>query len=165
MRLLLLFLTLLTSCSSYAANPLQKHAIILMQPESVVQSRVPSVDALASYISAVDRSANELLATQAEGQPTSGFIVLAIRGQRVRSWLDLTPALPEGLALQLKTALARVMPFRAKEGPVVFALSVGVWGGQATTASAPSLPEFNAATAAAGRPLEAGELVERIWND
>lgn len=165
MRTLLFSLSLLISLPSLAADPLQKHGIVLMQTESDVQSRVPSVDAMATYIRAVERAANDHLSTQPQGQPMSGYIVLAVRGQQVRSWLSLVPQLPADGAAALKAAIDRVMPFRAKDGPVVFAISVGIWGGPPPQASAPNPPEFKAATKAAGRPLEIGELVERIWND
>ncbi|HLO95610.1 MAG TPA: hypothetical protein VK195_14960 [Burkholderiaceae bacterium] len=162
---LALLIDLLIALPAFAAEPLQKHGIVLMQTESDVQSRVPSVDAMANYIRAVEQAANDHLSTLPQGQPMSGYIVIAVRGQQLRSWLSLVPQLPDDGAAALKAAIDRVMPFRAKDGPVVFAISVGIWGGPPPQASAPNPPEFRAATKAAGRPLEIGELVERIWND
>jgi len=38
-------------------------------------------------------------------------------------------------------------------------------GGKASPRVAPSPQEFREASKQAGRPLEVGELVERIWNE
>ena len=166
MRALVLFVAMLSSHLGHAAEPLQTFGISLLQPQEVLQSRVQSVEALAGYIKTVERNANDFFSAQPQGQPTTGFIVLAVRpGQQSRVWLDLKPELPAHAAAQLKAAIGRSPPVLVKHGPVVFAINVGVWGGPAAAANMPAPSEFAMAAKAAGRPLEVGDLVERIWND
>ncbi|MFT7775667.1 hypothetical protein [Roseateles sp.] len=166
MRALVLFLAMMTSHLGHAAEPLQTFGISLLQPQEVFQSRVQSVEALATYIKSVQRVTNDFLSAQPHGQPTNGFIVLAVRpGQQSRVWLDLKPEFPAQAAAQLKTAIGRSQPLIVNHGPVVFAISVGIWGGSASTAKMPAPSEFAVAAKATGRPLEVGDLVERIWND
>jgi hypothetical protein len=166
MRALILSLAILVPHLGHAAEPLKTFGISLLQPQAVLGSRVQSVEALAAYIKAVELKSNDFLSTQPQGRPTTGFIVLAVRpGQESRAWLDLKPELPAQAAAQLKAVISRIQPVRVKEGPIVFAISVGVWGGPAATVEMPTPPEFKAAAKTAGRPLEVGDLVERIWND
>jgi len=166
MRALILAFFMLTPCLGCAAEPLKAFGISLLQPQSVLGPRVQSVDALAAYIKAVENTANDFLSTQPQGPPTTGFIVLAVRpGQQSRTWFDLKPELSAQATLQLKTAIARIQPLRVNEGAVVFAINVGIWGGPAATTPMPTPPEFTAAAKAAGRPLEVGDPVERIWNE
>ncbi len=166
MRAFILALSMLVPCFVCAAEPLTPFGISLLQPESVLAPRVQSVDALAAYIKAIEHAANDFLSTQPQRPPTTGFIVVAVRpGQQSRTWFDLKPGLPAQTANELKAAIARIQPLRVNGGAVVFAINVGIWGGPAATGPMPNPSEFAAAAKAAGRPLEVGDLVERIWND
>jgi hypothetical protein len=166
MRAIVLFLAMMTSQVSQAAEALQTFGVSLLQPQEVFQARVQSVEALAAYIKSVQRVANDFFLAQPQGRPTTGFIVLAVRpDQQSRVWLDLQPELSAQAAAQLKTAIRLSQPMPVAHGPVVFAINVGVWGGPASTAKMPAPSEFAAAAKAAGRPLEVGDLVERIWSE
>jgi hypothetical protein len=165
-NLVVLLVVAAWSLVGYAADPLDKAPVVLLQPETVFQERVPSVQALASYIQAAESKASLSMQSSRHGKPTSGFVVIAVRpGQRSKVWLDFEPSIPPSVAEALITAIRSVQPPLVKNGPIVFALKVGLWGGAAPSDNMPSPTEWRAATEKAGHPLEIEALVEAIWRD
>lgn len=167
---LLLSLVLACPCAR-AAEPVTHFNVVLLQPSEVLEARVPSVDALASYIKAVQAALREAVAdSEASKQSVGGFIVLAVRpGMQARVWLDFDQLLDLEVSKQMARKVAAVQPFEAREGPVVFALKVGLWGGKESKRVAPLPAEWKrggaAAAASGAAPLEVGALVESIWNE
>ena len=148
-----------------AADALTMHSVVLLQPDALMKERVSDVDRFSAYIKALVREAQ----VPGPGAAASGFIVVALRpGAQARFWLDFDggeAALNPLVRAALIKQLSRVPALEVQQGPVVFALNVGLWGGKASPRVAPSPQEFREASKQAGRPLEIGELVERIWNE
>ncbi|HIV73249.1 MAG TPA: hypothetical protein H9903_20110 [Candidatus Aquabacterium excrementipullorum] len=148
------------------ADAFERSDIVLLQPESVLQPRVPDVQGLANYIDKVSTQAAKVLQSAQAGPPGSGFLVIGIRpGLRSNAWLDFQPPLPQALADAVVRAMRSVTPPAVKGGPVVLAVKGGVWGGSAPARNMPVPQEWRSATGRNGQPLDAGALVERIWRD
>ncbi|HJV67695.1 hypothetical protein [Ideonella sp.] len=150
---------------AHAAEALTNIDVVLLQPSAALEERVPSVDAMAAYIKAVEAAAREAVIASGAKQSVGGFIVVAVRpdlGSNV--WLDFGSLLDLELRRQITTKVKAVTPFEARKGPVVFALKVATWNGKESKRTAPVPPEWKGATRN-GTPLEVGELVERIWSD
>lgn len=148
-----------------SAGALERAEIVLLQPEAELQPRVPDVQSLATYIDKATARAAEVTQRAQAGPPTSGFLVIAIRpGLRSNAWLDFQPPLPPALADAVVRAMRAVTPPSVRGGPVVLAVKAGLWGGLAPGRDFPAPKEWRAAMDKAGRPLEPGALVERIWS-
>jgi hypothetical protein len=150
-----------------AAEPFTKHNVVLLQSSALLEARVSSVDAMAAYIRAVEAAAAQAVRASASQRPAAGFIVIAVRpGPHARVWLDFDappPSFDTGRALV--SHIGAVKPFEVRDGPVVFALKVGLWDAFESTRMAPSPAEWKAATRKAGRQLEIDALIEQVWRD
>lgn len=159
--MLLWFLMTFANLAS-AKNPYEMKGIVLLQPEVIVQERI-SAAALGPYIQLLNAATVDVLATQ-ERRPAGGFLILAIKpGHQSAVWVDIQPALPPALEKALVSRLRAVMPPPVQVGPVVFAIRASLWGGSPPANNEPSPVEWTKAARSAGKPLETGELVERIW--
>jgi hypothetical protein len=162
MRLVVLLFALAFADIAFAKAPYEMKDIVLLQPESVLQERI-SVDTLGAYIRSVNASAAEVLAGR-DYKPTGGFLVVAIRpGNQSAVWIDTDPVLPTDLSRELVARLRAIAPPTVGDGPVVFAVRVSLWGGAPSTKNTPSPEAWEREAKAIGRPLEVGELVERVW--
>jgi len=150
-----------------AAEPFTKHNVVLLQPSAVLEARVASVDAMAEYIRAVEAAAADAVQASASKRPAAGFIVLALRpGPRAKVWLDFDAPPPSfETSRALVTKIAAVKPFEVRDGPVVFALKVGLWDAFESKRLAPSPSEWKAATRKTGQQLEIDALIEQVWRD
>jgi len=149
-----------------AAEPLQRVGVVLLQPSNVLEARVPSVDAMADYVRAIESAAREAVATSLSKRPTGGFIVVAVRPNRQsRVWLDFAPVLNFQTGQQIVAKVSALEPFDAREGPVVFALQVSLWGGAAPPRVAPTPPEWKAVKQQTGKPLEIDALIAQVWRE
>ena len=152
---------------THAAEPFSKHNVVLLQSSALLEARVGSVDAMAEYIRAVEAAATQAVGAGASRRPAAGFIVIAVRpGPRANVWLDFDappPSLETSRALVAN--IAAVKPFEVRDGPVVFALKVGLWDAFESKRLAPSPAEWRAATRKAGRQLEIDALIEQVWRD
>ena len=151
----------------HSAQPFSKHNVVLLQSSALLESRVSSVDAMAEYIRALETAANEALLAGPSKRPAAGFIVIALRpGPKSRVWLDFdAPAPSFETSRALVDRLGAVPPFEVRDGPVVFALKVGLWGAFESKRLAPSPAEWKAATRKAGKQLELDALIEQVWRD
>lgn len=166
MRALALGLCLLAGLAgARAAEPVTELGVVLLQPSAVLEERVPSVDAMADYIKAVQAASREAVLGSAARQSVGGFIVVAVRpGPQSHVWLDFDALLDLELRKQILDKVAAVKPFEAVKGPVVFALKVSLWNGRPPKRAAPLPPEWKKATGNGERP-DVGQLVDRIWNE
>ena len=163
--LIMLAMSALLAALPVRAGALESADIVLLQPEAELQPRVPDVQSLAAYIDKATAQAAAVARQAQVGPPTSGFLVIAIRpGLRSNAWLDFQPPLPPALAEAVVRAMRSVTPPAVRGGPVVLAVKAGLWGGTAPGRNFPSPKEWRAAMDKAGRPLEPGPLVERIWS-
>ncbi len=161
--LALLCLALAALCAQ-AAEPLTRFNVVLLQPSAVLEERVPSVDAMADYVKAVQAAASEAVVASGTKQAVSGFIVVAVRpGAQSRVWLDFDALLDLAARRQLVEKIQAVKPFEARNGPVVFALKVALWDGKESKRMAPLPPEWKQARRD-GAPEEVGDLVGRLWD-
>lgn len=162
-----LFLALAIATSAvYAEEPFHTFSIVLLQPDFILQERVQDVKALSSYIKGIESSVSRAIQAEPQFPPASGFIVVAVKpDQKSNVWLDFNPTLSPNTAATIQTAARSVSPVAVENGVVVFAIKIGLWGGQEPESIAPSPVEWKAAAKKAGRPLETGELVESIWRD
>jgi hypothetical protein len=149
-----------------ASEPITKFGVVLLQPSSVLEDRVPSVDAMAEYLKAVEAASREAVQASPLKQAAGGFIVIAIRpGQKSKVWLDFDTLLDSQMSQQIIAKVTAVQPFEARNGPVVVALKVALWDGRESKRVAPSPAEWKAATKQAGRPLEIDSLIRRVWRE
>lgn len=165
MRLLVLSISLLLAAfNARAAEPFTNFNVVLLQPSSVLEERVASVDGMADYIKAIEAASREAVAASSARQSVGGFLVIAVRpGLQSKVWLDFDALLDLEIKKQLTAAVQAVKPFEARKGPVVFALKVAIWGGKETKRPAPLPAEWKRAQQG-GAPLEVGELVETVWD-
>ena len=162
MRMLFLCWILAIANAASASTPYEMKHIALLQPDFVLQERI-AADALAAYIASVNAAALDVLAGQTY-EPAGGFLVLAVRpGRQSAAWLDIRPALPPGLARALVARLRAVPAPTVEIGPVVFAISASLSGGDPRVSSVPLPEAWAQAIREAGKPIETGDLVERIW--
>jgi hypothetical protein len=151
---------------AHAAEPLTKHGVVLLQPSSVLEERVPSVDAMAEYIKAVEAAARQAVQAAPLHQSIGGFIVIAVKpGLKTKVWLDFDTLLDADAGRELVRRIVAVEPFEAREGPVVFALKVSLWGGPESRRVAPAPQEWKAATRRAGRQLDIDSMIRQVWRE
>lgn len=164
MRFLAVLAAILLSSAATAAEPYKTGSIMLLQPDFVLEERVPSVDSLSDYIKAVEAAAANALAGE-EPHAASGFLVLAVRpGRRSMVWVNFEPDLPASIADKLRTAILAVPAFEARGGVVVFALNSSLWGAPASQGF-PNPDEWVQAMEGNSEPVEIGDLVDKVWPD
>jgi hypothetical protein len=158
---------LCTAAFAHAAEPFTKHNVVLLQSSAVLEARVSSVDAMAAYIRAVEAAAAQAVRAGASQRPAAGFIVIAVRpGPQARVWLDFDAPPPSfDTSRALVAHIAAVKPFEVRDGPVVFALKVGLWDAFESKRVAPSPVEWKAAKNKSGQQLEIDALIEQVWRD
>lgn len=162
----MLIMLALICCAARAAEPLTMFKAVLLQPDVVYRERVASTDALAAYIKTVESVARTAIENGGPQSPTAGFIVVALRpGQRSNVWLDFDSSVSDALSSELIAKLRTILPVKIKDGTVVFALKVGLWGGKESTRTLPNPKEWKAIEQKTLMPLETDELVEKIWKD
>jgi hypothetical protein len=161
--LFVLGILLVCHAAGHAAEALLKHGVVLLQPSAVTQERVPSVDAMADYIKAIEAAAQEAVAGHAARQSVSGFIVVAVRpGLKAKAWLDFDTLVDLDLQRQIAVRVQAVQPFAAKGGLVVFAVKVGTWGAKPSKRQVPLPAEWRHASRD-GAPQAVEALVQHLW--
>lgn len=164
-RLLFAFSLLVAATCAYAAEPFTHFNVVLLQPSAVMEKRVANIDAMADYIKAVQAASREAVVASGATQAVGGFIVLAVKpGHKSRVWLDFDTMLDLEMRKQITNSVKAIPPFDVTEGPVVFALKVATWDAKESRRVAPSPVEWNKATRK-GKPIEVGQLVEKVWSD
>ncbi len=164
--LILALLLVVSNRASLADDALKLSHVVLLQPESVLQARSGNPEALGTYLKAVIASTSRAVATLAERTPGGGFIVVAVRpGDQSRMWLDFEPKLTGPTLGAIRQAFRTVQPPPVTGGPLVVALKVSLWSGPVPDRQSPMVPEWRRAVVEAGKPLEVGDLVGRIWDD
>jgi hypothetical protein len=151
---------------AHAAEPFTKHNVVLLQGSSVLEARVASVDAMAQYIRAIESAAKDAVVAARSERPAAGFIVVAVQpGARSRVWLDFDAPPSFETSRLLVDRIRAVPPMEVRNGPVVFALKVGLWDAFESKRIAPSPPQWKAVTQQAGKQLEIDELMDRLWRE
>lgn len=145
------------------APALQRFGVVLLLPDAQMQERVQSIDALASYLKAVEAAVAGVTA-QPGWEANAGFVVLVVRpGPEARAWWDMQQPVAAAQQQALTAAVTAVTPFVARRGPVVVALKLGWGGAPEPQRRAPAPPEWKAIAKAAGRALPLDDLVLAAW--
>jgi hypothetical protein len=104
------------------ATGFHSYQIVLYQPDSVLQARVPSVEALAAYEKRLDKVCTDFFAG-AKTRERLDIVVGLKPGKRVRVWfVSSSRAVPENSLAPLRKRLEAVPACNVREGPVAFAI-------------------------------------------
>lgn len=143
---------------------LQVYQVVLLQPEAEISARVSDVAAMADYVKALEHAVEQAAKTEPRAQPSSGFVIIAVKpGRQAQVWLDLYPQ-PRARILQRIQKQSQAVPALAvNDGLVLFALKVGLWQGREPFAAVPSPPEWRVLAQQAGRTMTLPELAEAAW--
>ncbi len=147
MKIALLSLSLLTiSVTAFALEGFETENIILYQPNEVLQARVGEVSDLANYIKELQELCTEFFASTKT--PETLHVVVAVRpGKRSRVWLvSSTDPAPDARRAALRQKLEAMPPCDVYHGPVAFAISAKIAGGdgknpEASKDLAPPIPK------------------------
>jgi len=165
MRALVVLFLLIFSCSASAAPSYHMNSIMLMQPEKIFGDRVGSAEKLSDYIIALNGAAERTLSAESSPNPAAGFIVVAVRpGGKSKVWVDFSPAVPLALEARLLGSLQAVTPVSVNGGVIVFAINASLWDAAPTSQQSPQVAEWQQAVKQAGKPLEVGDIVDRVWS-
>lgn len=149
-----------------AAEPVTMYKAVLMQPGWVYRERLASSDAMAAYIKEVEAAIKAAVAHAGTQSPAGGFVVIALRpGQRSHAWLDFDEPIPDAFASDLTSRIRDVFPMKVKDGLVVFALKVGLWGGKEPARTTAYPKEWREVQQKSLHPLDTEELVEKVWKE
>jgi hypothetical protein len=149
---------------AYATEPFTNAAILLLQPEEVIQARIKSTSDLAKYMKDIEAAAGTAMQSVFQRKPVGGFVVVALKPPgRSKAWLDLDSPMPEPTQAALRNAIESVPPPKVQDGIVVFAFKASLWGGRPPTRAAPAPEEWKAEAARHAQKLEVGALVEQVW--
>ena len=162
MKRLLWFLALLIpTLLAHSKEPFSQNSIVLLQPGFLLEKRVP-VEELSGYIKRLNAEAARVVAGFSDRTPRTGSIVFAVRPDGSRKiWLDLKPVLSVEDATLLRTNLETTSPCAVREGTVVAAVNVSLWGGKAQAVSMPMPDEWRVAITGDG--VEVTQLVDSLW--
>lgn len=138
--------------------------VVLLQPDFVLKERLPQPEALGQYIRRINESVAAAVSADS-GWRSGGFLVLAVRpGGRARLWQDLAPAAAPSQVEALRQAVAAVQPPAVTNGVVVFAIQVGLHGGDSgDPAAMPAPPEWRTYAQEHPGHYEMGQLADLVW--
>jgi len=144
---------------------MQQLDVVLLQPGTVLEHRLDGgADALAAYLKSLGSAAEQAVSANPQQLPAGGFVVVALRpGGHVHTWFDFKPALDDKTTAALAHAVDMTPPTAVKQGNVVFALRVSIWGGRPPVGVAPVPPEWRAAARQAGHKLDLDNLIDQTW--
>ncbi len=151
--------------AAFAVLPLQQLDIVLLQPGSLIEQRVDGgADAMAEYLKRLGEAETQAMRENPQQLPASGFIVVAVRpGGLAHAWFDFKPTLSDKTATALAHVVETVPPTPVKDGNIVFALRVSLWGAKPPEKYAPVPPEWREAGKQAGHKLDLDALVDQLW--
>jgi hypothetical protein len=140
---------------------------MLYQPEPVLRTRLPDVNALADFMKRIDEEGVAYWAGVPWGRGQALTIVVAIKpGGLARFWLESPPtgvsaALLDSFAVRLRAL--QVPPVR--EGPIAFAMHATLWGGQPGGGGWAPVPAEWQARCAGQEVLIPDGALEIVWPD
>jgi hypothetical protein len=161
-RIVFLFIVFLSGCSQNK-KPFTLYNVVLLQPNNELQQRIPSPRALSDYIKSVENVAKAVAENHSK-QPTSGFVVIAIRPtQKSNVWLDFEGNSSKPFLDELAFKIRSLEPISVRDGLIIFALKVRFWDAKQTSRETPKITEWTDAVKRANRPLEVTEIVDMVW--
>lgn len=161
--LLLLFVTI-SEC--HAQRPFEQRGITMLQTEKVFFERVVGMGAFEVYVKDLVDAVDDAVVKLPKGSPTGGFLVVAVKpGGRSRVWLDVATPPADDVAKAIVSAAQNVYPLSVKNGVVLFAIKLSLWGGEPPKGMVPRPKEWESEAERAGGSIELSELVLRVWPD
>lgn len=146
--------------------------VVFYQPNNILQARLSSTDIFAAYIKQLHDVASRFFANNKK--PETLDIVVALRpGHKVHVWFVSSTRAGSAPELQsLRAKLEAVPPIDPRDGPVVFAISAYLAGGDAKSAESdknppPPIPqEWKDAVKDQKTPLIVPEsYLDAVWPD
>lgn len=157
----------ITSLQTAAADDsvFKKYSLISLQGEPALNARLQSRPELTAYLKSVGDAADGAVGKLMRSRPSSGYLVVAIKpGAKSKFWLDMKPALSSDQVAAIVTATQAIPAAGVKQGVIVFAYQIGLWGG-VMPKKGPAPVEWKAAAATMKQPIEASDLVQKVWPD
>ncbi len=152
------------------AKGFESYHVVLYQPDEVIQARVGAVAALTNYIEQLRAVCTEFFATTKT--PETLHIVVAVRpGKRARIWfVSSTRPEPDAQREPLRKQLEAIPPCDVHDGPIAFAISAKLAGGdgQPPTGDGTPIPkEWQEAATATDKEmvLVPDGVLNLIWPD
>ncbi|HEX4962133.1 MAG TPA: hypothetical protein VF173_14960 [Thermoanaerobaculia bacterium] len=144
--------------------------LVLYQPDPVLRERVPGTSALADYIKRLQAVCTAYFATTAT--PETLHVIVALKpGKQSRVWFVSSTHAPDDKAREpLRAKLEAVTPLEVRSGPVAFAISGKIAGGDGKDGDEhqPPMPkEWQEAAKSAKDPLLVipDGILKLIWPD
>lgn len=161
--LLLLFVT---TSECHAERPFEQRGITMLQTEKVFFERVSGMKAFEVYVKDLVDAVDGVVGKLPKGSPTGGFLVVAVKPDgRSRAWLDVATPPADDVAKAIVSAAQNVYPLSIKNGVVLFAVKLTLWGGEPPKGMVPRPKEWEVEAERAGGSIELSELVLRVWPD
>jgi hypothetical protein len=156
------------------AEGFETDGIVLYQSDEVMGTRIGAVADLANYVKQLQAVSTEFFATTKT--PETLHIVVAVRpGKRARVWfISSTRPEPDAQREPLRKKLEAIPPCDVHDGPVAFAITAKLTGGDGKTPKGDKgflktlIPkEWQDAVIATGKEtvLVDDDLLELIWPD
>ena len=138
-------------------------AVVMLQPDSVIEDRGILTMDLADFIkSAQTSTANMWKNTKLP--ESSGFLVFAVRGTgKVNAWLDMEPELPASVESLTIQRLRSLPGFDVTKGTIVFAIKLSINGAPETSRETPLPKEWAAVLKSKTLPADTESLVQLVW--
>ena len=163
-------LLLVWSVSVRAQSGFATSNLVLYQPDDVLQARVPSVQSLSEYVKRIEAVCAKHFAD--ERIPESLQVVVAVRPDKsTRIWFisSVYAETPKSRA-ELQKAIQAVKPCDVVGGPLAFAISATIAGGDGkasnpSQSSSPPMPKAwtDAARKKKERVIVPDGILEDVW--
>jgi hypothetical protein len=165
----IIFIALLLCVSTvecYAQRPFEQRGITMLQTEKVFFERVSGMKAFEVYVKDLVDAVDGAVGKVPKGSPTGGFLVVAVKpGGLSRVWLDVATPPADDVANVIVSGAQNVYPLSVKNGVVLFAIKISLWGGEPPKGMVPRPNAWEAEAERAGGSIELSELVLRVWPD
>jgi len=163
-------LLLVSGVSASAQSGFATSNLVLYQPNDVLQARVPSVQGLSEYVKRIEAVCTKHFAD--EKTPESLQVVVAVRPDKsTRIWFvsSVHAESPKSRA-ELQKAIEAVRPCDVVGGPLAFAISATIAGGDGkasspSQSSGPPMPKAwtDAASKKKERVIVPDGILEDVW--
>jgi hypothetical protein len=138
-------------------------AVVMLQPDSVIEDRGVLTMDFADFIKSAQTSTANLW-KNTKLPPSSGFLVFAVRaGDKVNAWLDMEPELPASVENQTIQRLRSLPGFDVIKGTIVFAVKLSINGAPETPRETPLPKEWAAVLKSKPLPADTESLVQLVW--
>jgi hypothetical protein len=139
-------------------------SVTLLMPQGEITARVDNAQALAGYIEAVNTAVAKVVEDRRDKTPMAGGIFIAIRtGGKSRAWVQFGPGANRDLDAAIITSVQSVSPCTVKDGDVIFALLVSLWGAPPTNGTGPVPLAWTEVIQKSDRSVDVEDVVKALW--